>query len=836
MICNHQLYRFALVASTAATVVASAFLAAIPEPARGQAAPARALEEVVVTARRREEQLQDVPISIEALSMQEMELRGIESGADLNTAVPNLALGNSFVNVGTLVTLRGIPNVGIYVDGIWQQSAGFFQNRIVDLERVEVMRGPQGTLFGRNTNGGAIQYTTRPPSEEFGATGSVTLGSYDRQDVTLSVNVPLTKGFFMKWTGATMKSDGWLRSVAVPDRAYGGRDDKMLRGDFLWRPTDRFEARLTATKSDTVSPPARQIRWSTQGLPPGVPEHFRLTVYNVAMLNPDYGPYDFWTGPLPQGTNRFPIHAFTAETHDPEYPGGETGKFENHSLAPKDANEFDIDQYTFTVSWDVNDKMSLTSLSAYREQFTRGLSDFFTSEIVFALTDNRLAKDRLYSEELHFEGSVFNDSVDFLIGAYYSNERNRFRHYRWGMSEFFVPDENGDPVPDQELISFVNAWGVANGNARIANWSPVYFYDGGIADKRIPGRTTIDDNVTQEYALFGESTWRATDRLDFTAGVRFAWNDGTERTREATEAYRDLEAPIITGTRGYGPGDPFAGPVIREEDDFLTTDVVVTPAVSLAYHWNDSLMAYVRYAEGFTRGEENFNEDLQRTITLEPEVVKNRELGFRSDWLRDRLRFNITLYEMIWNGLRVTKQFPTPEGDLILASVSGGKARARGYESELVFVPGDAWRIDFGYAMNDTTYLEVGDESPLTPNTPWGFAPKYNANFGTQYDLSLSNGATLTFRGDAGYTSSYQMDPAVQRQAPQPESGYTLYNARIRYMSPDENWSVSFFGNNLSDERYIAGGIDAGQLWGIQFLDIGQRRTVGVRVDVDLAQ
>jgi iron complex outermembrane receptor protein len=826
-------YRPLLTVSLVTTVGLSA---ASSHRAEGQEARTGGLEEVVVTARRREEQLQDVPISIQALTMQEMELRGIESGADLNVMVPNLSLGNSFVNVGSLVTLRGIPNVGIYVDGIWQQSAGFFQNRIVDMQRVEVMRGPQGTLFGRNTNGGAIQYTTLPPSEEFDARASVTFGSYDRRDVTASVNLPLADSLFLKLTGASLNSDGWLKSVAIPDRAYGGRDDTVLRGDILWRPTGRFEARFTANVSDTVNSAARQVRWSTEGLPPGTKEHFRQTAYNVAMLNPDYGPYDFWQGPLPQGTNRFPIHAFTAQTHDPEYPGGLTGKFENHAVAPTDGNEFDIKQYTFTTTWDINDNMTLTSLSAYREQFTRGLSDFFASEIVFALIDNRLAKDRLFSEELHLEGTLFDDSVDYLLGAYYADERNRFRHYRWGMSEFFIPDENGNPVPDQELVSFVNAWGVANGNARLANWSPVYFYDGGAADKKIPGRTTIDDNVTQEYALFGEATWLATDRFNLTAGVRFAWNDGTERTREATEAYRDFEAPILTGARGYGPGDPFVGPIVREEDDFLTTDVVVTPAVSVSYRWNEGLMAYLRYAEGFTRGEENFNEDLQQTISLDPEVVQNYELGLRSDLLDRTMRFNITLYQMTWNGLRVTKQYPTPEGDLILATVSGGKARARGYESELIYAPGGAWRIDVGYAMNDTTYLEVGDESPLTPGTPWAFAPKYNANLGVQYDLLMSNSGGLTLRGDVGYTSSFQMDPAVQRQAAQNESGYSLVNARIRYTPPNQNWSIALFGSNLTDERYIAGGIDAGQLWGIQFLDIGQRRTYGIQLDVNLAQ
>lgn len=813
---------------------------------------AQVLEEVVVTARRREEQLQDVPISIQALTTEDIELRGIESGVDLSISVPNLAIGNSFINDRTLITLRGIPNVGVYVDGIWQQSAGLYQNRIVELERVEVMRGPQGTLFGRNTNGGAIQYTTARPAGEFRAKLSGTLGSYNRQDVKVAVDLPFSDSLMTKWVLASMNSDGWLESLAVPGRAFGGRDDTVLRGDILWRASDDFDLRLTVNKSETNSSSARQVRWSTEGLRAGTRitsavevggvsrlEHVRQTVYNVAMLNPAYGPYDFWEGPLPEGTNRFTINEYSAYTHDSEYPGGLTGKFQNNSRAPLDGQQYDNDQITLTATWNINDNLTLTSLTASRQQNTRALADFFTSEVTFALTDLRLRQSTLFSEEIHLDGVALDGKIDFLVGLYYSDEEYRGRHYRWGIPEFHLPDANGNPTLDTELRDFVHAWGRANNNPQIAGWRPVYFYNGGINDPiRAPnrGRTQTDLDTTEEYALFGEVGWHPSDRLTLTGGLRFSLNDGTEATLDATEAYRALNPPTASGAAGHGPGDPYAGTVVRVEDDFLTTDVVVTPAVSVAYDWNDSIMTYARYAEGFTRGEENFNSNLQQVIALDPEVVENLEVGLRSDLLDNRLRLNLTAYRMIWNGLRVLKQFPTPDGDLILATVSGGKAQAQGMEADVLFALADDWQLNFGYSLNDTTYLEVGANSPLTPNTPWGFAPKNNVNLGIQYDRSLANGDNLTLRSDVGYTSDYQMDPAIQRQSPQNESAYSLVNARLRYTPSQGDWSVSVFGLNLTDERYITGGIDAGQLWGIQFLDIGQRRTYGVQLDVDFGR
>jgi len=213
--------------------------------------------------------------------------------------------------------------------------------------------------------------------------------------------------------------------------------------------------------------------------------------------------------------------------------------------------------------------LTFTSLTASREQFTRGTTDFFASEIVFALTDLRLQENKLFSEELHLEGIAFDGKVDFLVGLYYSEEDRRFRQYRWGMHEFFVPDANGNPVVDTELRDFVRAWGVANGDAFISNWNPVYFYNGGVVDGIIrPGRTTSDFDSTEESALFGEANWHVNDQLTLTAGMRFAKNDGVERTIAASQAFRNFDPPILSGGRGYGPGDPFAGTVTREEADF----------------------------------------------------------------------------------------------------------------------------------------------------------------------------------------------------------------------------------------------------------------------------
>src|SRR5690606_17467426 len=153
-----------------------------------------ALEEIVVTATRREENLQEVPISVVAVTGENLELRGIDTIEELSQAIPNIvATGGGGGTAGTTFSVRGIPNVGMYIDGIWQiDSAGALVREFVDLDRVEVLRGPQGTTFGRDSTGGAIRLWTKRPGEEFAGDVSVTAGSLDRRDVKMSVDVPLT--------------------------------------------------------------------------------------------------------------------------------------------------------------------------------------------------------------------------------------------------------------------------------------------------------------------------------------------------------------------------------------------------------------------------------------------------------------------------------------------------------------------------------------------------------------------------------------------------------------------------------------------------------------------
>jgi outer membrane receptor protein involved in Fe transport len=207
------------------------------------------LEEIIVTATRRETDLQSTPLSIQAFTAEQLELGGITNGRDLGVMVPNVVLNPGTGGAQSNFYIRGLPGVGLYVDGVWQDGFGFQQMNFSEMERIEVLRGPQGTLFGRNTNGGAVNMTTKRPGDEFGARVRLDVGEFNRRDASVAVDLPVTENFKTKFIGATAQNDGFLEGLTTP-WDFGSQDDTLLSADLLWEPTDSVTVRFTHRDED----------------------------------------------------------------------------------------------------------------------------------------------------------------------------------------------------------------------------------------------------------------------------------------------------------------------------------------------------------------------------------------------------------------------------------------------------------------------------------------------------------------------------------------------------------------------------------------------------------
>jgi iron complex outermembrane receptor protein len=779
-----------------------------PSAIAQQAGARQALEEVVVTARRREESVQDLPMSIATFSEDQMELRGLEAGRDLNVLVPNVVVaGGGSGQSDSVIIMRGIPGVGIYVDGVWQGSRGALQTNFVEMQRVEVLRGPQGTLFGRNTNGGAIQYVTKLPGEEFGASFDVAIGDYDRTDIKGSVDLPLGENFFTKISAARLERDGYIKSIAVnrPNTSYGGQDDTLLRADLLWRASDTVQARLVINTAQQFSTDGRQVRFTN-------PTNRHLQAYNILLTNPQFA-------------TMIPGGPFTAEQYEPLM--GTVGKWQSRSSMPDDGIFQDTDDTTLTIDWDINDNLHFKSITADRRRQSRQLSDWDSMEAVMSFTDDRNYDDNLLSEELQLTGSLMDNRMTWLAGFYYSDEENKFRQYRWAQNEMHMLDANGNLTPIPEMIQYIRDYAVANGITALTNYSPL------TAAANNTNRTWNIQDI-QDTALFGELSYDVSEQLNVTLGMRWSQRDYRQLNYlpDPTQGALLLAPPENGG--GHGPGDIYTGTLdsIDELPDFGTD---FTPKLSLTYDWTDNVMIYGSYAEGYSQGTTSTNRAPNPPIVnlLRPEVVATTEIGMRSTWADGRVVFNTNYFTSDWDGLRVPilpvdpvtgEQLPLPY------DTDDGKAETSGLEAEVNWLINDQWQLNASVGFLDTKYLAVGDpdESPLRIGAPFQYAPETSYSIGLQYEMSLASGADLTIRGDYGWMDKYERDAAEQRQPlGGSEPAYGLLGMRAKYTTADGSWSASIFGSNLTDERYVNGGFDARNPFGLDFILVGRPREIG---------
>jgi iron complex outermembrane recepter protein len=788
------------------------------------------LDEVIVTATRVETNLQQTPLSVVAISGAELELGGIDQGRDLGIMVPNVVLNPGPVGeLGHTAVIRGIPGVETYVDGAWVGVVGFLQRSFVELERVEVLRGPQGTLFGRNTNGGAVQIVTRRPSDEFGVRLNLELGEFDRRTLQVAADVPISDHLLTKWTGAIDRSDGFMQSRSARF-ALGDEDNTLVRGDILWRPRDRFSLRFDITDEDTRGSPGRIVRITDT-------QNASYIAYNVLAGNPDYLSRARAINPaFPDPPFRLPTDRFTAETHEQGFPGGQLGRWETRLDARPETNVDEL-RAVVTLDWQITDRFRLESLSSYLRATDLQTTDTDGSELTF-YTEAERDRATIVSQELHLIGNHFNGRLQTMLGLYFSQLDASTRDYGWAWWEFAVPNTGpnpgtfgppgvgGRPQLNQAAVGYVRAWGATVGNA-LAAYFPFTFP----TTDRLYGVQDID------RAVFGQLQIDVTKKLDVTVGFRFTNDDGGFAEYLPAEAFRPMDVGVVPA------GDPFARASIITASDKPDFGTVSTPKIAISYKATDDLYFYASYAEGFTSAALVNNPNLSDPILLDPEVVKSAEIGVRSDWLEHRLRLNATYFSSRWDGMRVTKVIGNPSNPSIPVFIPSddGVGRASGLEAEVVYLPTERWELDFGLGLLDTEYVDIGDPLPngtgLQPGIPFAYAPEKSYSLAVRYRLPLARGGSLLFAGDYGWMDEYQRTPGNETQpknpdgSNKPEPAYGILNARIVYQMPNRDWRLAFFGTNLTNEWYVNGGGDNRFITGFGFGTIGRPREVGVGVN-----
>ena len=705
---NRKIHRrFATRSSLLAVLVGSTTLQVSPVLAQEQpaAADAPTLDDIVVTARKREENLQDTPISVAAFSGDALAERQVANVADVGNFTPNLiidsasALGGSSSTISAFI--RGVgqsdfnltidPGVGLYLDGVYiSRSVGSLLDT-VDLARVEVLRGPQGTLFGKNTIGGAIVLTSEQPDEEFAGQLEAVTGSYDRIDIKGMLNVPLGDRLAMRITGSSQNRDGYYRRLQDGGR-MGNKSSLSGRFQLAWEATDTL----------TLSLSVDGTRAREEGKP--------LTLIAV---NPVADFAGFWNFAV-NGANCFTPPTGLPVPNRPPCYNDQWITADRRATNTTGANFSDLDLWggSLTVDWEWG-AVNFKSITAYRDLESAFFQDYDGSPLPIGETGNDYSQTQ-FSQEFQFSGTALDDRLKWLVGLYYLNEKGT----------------------DVNSLTF------------------------SVADFISGGRVSNDS-----YAAFSQLGFAVTDQLNVTIGARYTSETKRFLPDQFIVADRTGGSILALSQLFIPTGNP-NGNLILPRAQASIKDEEFTPAVSIDYKASDDVLLYASYSKGFKSG--GFTQRVfppEAVIPdFGPERVTAYEVGIKSELFDRRLRLNLAAFQSDYGGLQIIVN----EG-VAPKVRNAGKARIRGFELEAEAVVSDAVRFSGGVGYTHAEYLQVDPAAAgITAANKFGNVPAWTATAGLSVDLFRLGSGQVSSRIDWSYRSAHFKDAVNTPEIRQP--------------------------------------------------------------------
>ncbi len=724
------------------------------------AAAAEMLGEVVVSARKREERLQDTPISITAFTAAELDLRSESNTGELVNFAPNVSYTIGGANGGSASQLfiRGIgqadfaigkePGVATYVDGVYlSRSIGALLD-IVDVERIEVLRGPQGTLFGRNAIGGALNITSTRPVDTVTGRAQVTIGRFNRLDGRGVLNLPLGPSAFLRLTAAHQQRDGIGQRLTDGDDV-GDIDSSSGRVQLRWLATETLEINLAAdyTRRSEGTYPATLLTVQS-------PASGLAALYNATVGGP---------AGLP-----FTPALITGDRYD-SYTGG------------PNVNDQTIWGLATTVEARLGE-LQLRSITAWREleaSYSRE-TDGYQLPLLDVINDD---DQQQFSQELQLSHS--REGLTWMAGLFWFNEDSSgISDSRIGGGIFgFL---QGLPGPVFPLAP------PPPGTSCAAGTTPPGFPCAGGAGNPLNAaldnnRLDLIDQDTNSYAVFGELNLDVTDLVAMTIGGRYT-REKKEFSLDSTRSQSGVKLlPLTSVEETWSNFSPKGGVDLR---------------------WSEDLLTYFTVTQGFKAG--GFNARARNGGELEPfdpETVLTYELGLKSQWFGKRLRANAAVFYNDYDDIQVVVVQADPNTGQIFNRVeNAGKARTSGFEIEVLTRIAGVLDLSAGVGYTDAKYTSVEAGAEFSTSSKFVQTPEWTWNVGALYTQSLGGGGQLLLRADYAHRTEYFND--AQNSLRIREPGYGLLNASITWQNAGESLGLRLFGTNLTDSEYLMFGID----------------------------
>lgn len=743
--------------------IAALILALLPTTHVSQVA-AQQLEEVVVTARKRAENLQKTPVSITALTAAAIDDAKLFNIKDIESLTPNLnfIVGSDGSGSTLQAFIRGIgqfdfavttdPGVGVYVDGVYLARSIGANMEFSDVERISVLRGPQGTLFGKNTIGGAINVVTRAPSGETNYSAEVTAGEDSYLALDAYAEFPIADNLAGSVSVLWKEYDGWQKR----DRGdnAGNNDMYGIRAHLNWDVSEMWNSHFIA---DTVS--------QDQNVYPRVLSDFDSSQFYPALYN------------------NFVLSA------DESCCTPNLSDIDRSDVLNEDRDELDTLGLSWINTWDF-DGMTLKSTTGYREMEAEMLRDSDNSEKKYFEVETAFDTTQ-FSQEFLLSNTT-DGAVDWLIGGYYFTEDAD--HY------------TGVTVADglyEALIGLPPAITAPNG-APLSVLAP--FLD-----------LTLDYDRTQKttsYAAFFSTTWHVSDQMRVNVAARYTQE---KKELETFTLKRASQIPIATP----GPTTPSEcsdvtpqgnGSVFSCEEEWSE----FSPKIGVDYEFSDDVLGYAHISRGFRSGVFNGRPISTEEISVaDPEIVTSYEMGFKSQLWDQKLQLNGAVFYNDYEDQQflVNQSNAASAAGLILLVDNAGKSTLTGAELEFTVLPAEGFTLSGSMAWLDPEYdrfeqvdFITGDVQDLS-NREFRDVPEWTASLMAQYEWQLNDASTVRLRSDASYRDDifYSNEPIAGFDRLHADS-FITYNAGVTYIPANSNWEFGVYGRNLSDEREIIGG------------------------------
>ena len=843
------------------------------------------LQEIIVTAQKRTEDVQQVPIAITAISSDTLQQRGVTSLSQLSNIAPNVSLdaGTPFSGSDTVLSayIRGIgqddfafnldPGVGVYVDGVYLARSVGANTSMLDVDRVEILKGPQGTLFGRNSIGGAISIVTREPGNEFSAKGEVTTGSFDRFDTKLSFDVPLISDKLLSTISfSSQQQQGYQRvipyvqsnvngSAGIPDcttptcpyivdslqqfPAAGYQSASTLGGTGKWSARTKVvlhaadDIKFTVTGDylhvDQSASPNTALAINSPQLgagglsgisnlcllgpagplvgPPGGQIPLALAAFN-ALCTSTRGGLSPTPTPMPISA---PLYGLNADGNPYNNYLPYDSRFQTNNIDTTYANGNNFSKLQnwgvgSTLDWSLTHDMNLKWINAYRHMHWDTGMDLDGSPEQILSTSFDMVQNQT-SEELQLNGVTFSDRLNYAVGAYYFQESGQLH----------------------DFVTFPMGILMIDGPNSLA---------------------------TRAEALYAHLNFKLTDQISLTAGGRQTWEHKEFQGYQTDDnglSYKISGCTNPTGPNTLGapptltcqqalgfpvPGEPYTYYPRAPGGHFTQNFNNFSPTFGADFHITPDMMLYASYSQGFKTGSwttrlSNPHPTYDSSLHFNPEFAKSEELGFKSEWLEHRVRLNLAAFHTKYDNIQLNSQI-----GISPTVVNAGNATIYGGELEAQALLGGGLSLnlsagythaaydtlnnvgDNGYSLTLNSCPERDPSSPAPPPLVNGKpnpaaqvqngvcelpkTPKFKSNVGPQFILYLPNAAALQFNADWTYVTQEFNDIGNTWQLARPSM--SLLNASATYRAATGVWELAVGGTNITDKRYVVSGQNQG--------------------------